>query len=168
MVVIVEPMVSYHDLLGCTSLICCWCSFTWVLRDRLLCPVYTWLHSQGILYTPRVFKGNWRSSCVMGQHFICCTWPAFCWCDHMFSGYTKGWPLRCVFFNLVVFPDRFIACCICFLVYPFSLKVFSTNCNSPWMLSLSPVVVALYIKIARTPCLLDAWWCDPVFSRDWT
>jgi hypothetical protein len=55
-VVVVEPVVGYHDLLGCVSLICCWCSYTWVLRDWSLCPVYTWLHSEGHCLCPESSK----------------------------------------------------------------------------------------------------------------
>jgi hypothetical protein len=86
----------------------------------------------------------------------------------MFSGYTEGWSLRCVLFDLMMFPGGFIAYWICFFMYPLSLEVFLRNSIPSWMLSLSPIAVALCIKIAWTPCLLDAWWCDPVFSRDWT
>jgi len=43
--------------------------------------------------------------------------------------------------------------CICFWLYPFSLKVVFRKLNSSWTLSLSH-------KAAKPTCLLEEWWCD--------
>ena len=46
--VMFEPMLS-HCQFGCPSHMRTWCSFIMVCIDRPLCPMYTWLHLQGML-----------------------------------------------------------------------------------------------------------------------
>jgi hypothetical protein len=46
------------DLSGCSRQICYWCSFNLVSTERPVCPMQTWQHSQGMLYTPGVLSSR--------------------------------------------------------------------------------------------------------------
>jgi hypothetical protein len=50
------PCSAMADLSGCSSWKCHWCSFNLVSTERLVSSVYTFPHSQWILYTPGVLN----------------------------------------------------------------------------------------------------------------
>jgi len=85
-------------------------AFTWdAVYSVFLIPVHPW-HEEG----------GWIFFQVVGRHFSCCVWPAFCWVGQMLFGCTVCMQSRWVYHRswrsvfpvswLVVSVDGFIHC----------------------------------------------------------
>ena len=124
------------DLSGFPSHIYEWCSFIVFPIYRPVCPMYTWPHWQGMLYTPVVLSPRWsftrwrRLEIFLGSRLTCLM---LCFTNILLSQMygSRGTELG-FSFSLEVLTTGLRGCHICLILYSFSLKVVLRNTNSSW------------------------------------